>query len=51
MPRDEPGTLDDRTTIDVVAYLLQQNALPAGSQELPPDAEVLKRISTAKSAK
>ena len=50
MPRDEPGSLDDHKAIDVVAYLLQRNALPAGAEELPPDPEMLQRILTVKQA-
>jgi cytochrome c len=48
MPRDEPGRLDENAAIDVVAYLLRQNSLPAGAEDLKPDPEALKRILTEK---
>ena len=34
MPMDSPGALSTQTATDVVAYLLQQNGMPAGSAEL-----------------
>jgi quinoprotein glucose dehydrogenase len=40
MPLDSPGTLGGVSVTDVVAYLLQQNSLPAGSVELPNDASM-----------
>ncbi len=40
MPLDSPGTLGGVSVTDVVAYLLQQNSLPAGSIELPNDASM-----------
>jgi mono/diheme cytochrome c family protein len=34
MPRNEPGKLSEGTYIDIVAYILQENALPPGGDEL-----------------
>ena len=41
MPLDAPGSLSRRQTSDVVAYLLQAGKFPAGSSELPAEAEAL----------
>jgi polar amino acid transport system substrate-binding protein len=39
MPSDDPGSLSEQETVDVVAYLLQENGYPAGKKPLgPPDA-------------
>ena len=48
MPEDDRGSLDDRTVIDIVAYILNQNAFPAGAEELVADAESLKQILIVK---
>jgi mono/diheme cytochrome c family protein len=37
MPGDLPGSLDERTYTDIMAYILQGNGLPAGTRELSPD--------------
>lgn len=37
MPGDAPGSLDDRAYVDVTAYILQANDLPAGKNELRAD--------------
>ena len=37
MPLDRPGTLSSASATDIVAYLMQQNGLPAGNTELPSD--------------
>ena len=37
MPGDLPGSLDQRAYVEVVAYILQANGLPAGKKELRPD--------------
>ena len=34
MPNGAPGTLSEPQYVDIVAYILQQNELPAGKQEL-----------------
>jgi mono/diheme cytochrome c family protein len=44
MPDDEPGTLKPEETADVVAYILQFNKFPAGTDELPADTTRLKTI-------
>ena len=44
MPRDDPGSLEESVYIDIVAYVLQQNAFPSGAEELKSDAETLKSI-------
>jgi cytochrome c len=44
MPRNEPGNLSARNTVDVIAYILQQNGFPAGPAELVPDPSVLEAI-------
>jgi S-disulfanyl-L-cysteine oxidoreductase SoxD len=50
MPQDKPGTLSPDATIDVVAYLLQYNKFPAGTDELKDDPAVLKTIIITKKA-
>jgi len=42
MPKNDPGSLAPEDVADVVAYLLQMNAMPAGTRELPPVADSLK---------
>jgi cytochrome c len=45
MPPGQPGTLSDQEYIDVLAAILQGNALPAGAAtELPADRALLDRI-------
>ncbi len=34
MPPDRPGSLSEKTALDLVAYILQSNNLPAGSKEI-----------------
>jgi mono/diheme cytochrome c family protein len=34
MPADAPGTLSEKTIIDIVAYLLEVNGFPAGTKPL-----------------
>jgi cytochrome c len=39
MPSDDPGSLSEQETLDVLAYLLQKNGYPADKKPLgPPDA-------------
>jgi cytochrome c len=45
MPADDRGSLDDKTTIDIVAWILQQNSFPAGAEDLKADPEALSKIS------
>jgi len=44
MPYDSPGGLEEKTYVDIIAYLLQENGYPAGSAELPTKVDVLKTI-------
>ena len=44
MPKNDPGALAPEQYADVVAYLLKLNAMPAGSAELPPDADAMAGI-------
>jgi S-disulfanyl-L-cysteine oxidoreductase SoxD len=37
MPGNRPGSLDDRTYADIVAFVLEANGLPAGQRELTPE--------------
>jgi mono/diheme cytochrome c family protein len=37
MPADSPGSLRSQVNADIVAYVLQVNKFPAGSEELKPD--------------
>ncbi len=43
MPKNDPGSLAPEDVADVVAYLLEMNAMPAGKRELYPDADSLRR--------
>jgi mono/diheme cytochrome c family protein len=42
MPRNEPGSLESATYVDIIAYILQQNGFPTGASELK--ADLLKSI-------
>lgn len=44
MPQDKPGTLSAEQTVDLIAYILNANQLPAGDAALPGDLELLKDI-------
>jgi mono/diheme cytochrome c family protein len=44
MPADQPGSLDDQSYLDVIAYILQFNGDPAGNEKLLPDADALDQI-------
>jgi hypothetical protein len=44
MPPDFQSIVDDRTKIDVVAFLLHENGFPAGAAELTRDPEMLEQI-------
>jgi mono/diheme cytochrome c family protein len=41
MPADSPGSLRSQANADIVAYVLQVNKFPAGSDELKPDAAAM----------
>ena len=47
MPKDVPGSLDERAYVDVVAYILQSNGYPAGDEALTADRSVLQSIRIA----
>jgi cytochrome c553 len=44
MPYGNARSLDDQTYIDIVAYILQFNGIPAGNQKLEPDVPALEKI-------
>jgi mono/diheme cytochrome c family protein len=44
MPQDNPGSLTRDEVADILAYLLQANALPSGVKELDRRSEYLKAI-------
>ena len=44
MPQNRPGTLSRQQTVDIVSYVLRFNQFPAGKEELPREAQVLKEI-------
>jgi S-disulfanyl-L-cysteine oxidoreductase SoxD len=44
MPADSPGTLTEKQTSDVAAYVLKLNKYPAGTTELSSDLGALKAI-------
>jgi cytochrome c5 len=44
MPADDPGTLNRRAAVDVIAYILHVNGYPLGEVELDRDPQVLQRI-------
>lgn len=48
MPQDGPGRLKDGEYADIVAYLLRLNGYPAGTVELPADAERLQALVIAR---
>jgi S-disulfanyl-L-cysteine oxidoreductase SoxD len=44
MPPNKAGSLDDQAYLDIVTYILRFNNVPAGSQALQPDINMLKQI-------
>ena len=44
MPEDNPASLTDQEYVDVVAYMLSMSRMPAGGDELSPDARGLAHI-------
>jgi hypothetical protein len=44
MPKNEPGSLAPEEYVDVLAYLLKLNEMPAGTVELMPDTTLLGTI-------
>src|SRR5262249_42228009 len=51
MPPTSPGSLDDKTSIDVLTFILKFNGYPAGAEELAADPTALEKISIAPSPK
>ena len=51
MPRDNPGGLNARAYVDVIAYILQANKFPSGSKDLSLNTEMLGQIVIQKSQK
>ena len=47
MPKNDPASLSAEEYVDVLAYVLQMNRMPAGATELPPDSTLLSRIRIA----
>jgi mono/diheme cytochrome c family protein len=45
MPADSPGTLSAQRSIDIVAYILNANGCPPGTDELVPDAAALRALA------
>jgi S-disulfanyl-L-cysteine oxidoreductase SoxD len=48
MPGDAPGSLPPQVNADIVAYMLQVNRFPAGTEELKADPAALKGMALAK---
>jgi S-disulfanyl-L-cysteine oxidoreductase SoxD len=44
MPQTKPQSLDDQAYIDIVAFLLDANGIPAGKQELRTNLDSLRSI-------
>ncbi len=44
MPQNNPGSLKRREYVDLLAYILSLNEMPAGPTELPSDESALKKI-------
>lgn len=44
MPQNNPGSLKRREYLDLLAYILSLNDMPAGREELPATPEGLKKI-------
>ncbi|HXT16409.1 MAG TPA: c-type cytochrome [Gemmatimonadaceae bacterium] len=51
MPGNDPGSLSPDATADVLAYVLQLNRMPPGTNELWPEADSLKKFRIDVSAK
>src|SRR5205807_7640348 len=51
MPQDSPGRLATRQYAEILAYLLQANDCPSGSDDLPNDLEALRDRKSVVEAK
>jgi mono/diheme cytochrome c family protein len=47
MPANEPGTITEQQSADLVAYILKLNNFPAGQEPLPKDVAALNAIPLA----
>jgi PQQ-dependent dehydrogenase (methanol/ethanol family) len=45
MPPDRPGTLGDKRYAELLAFILQENGSPPGTDELPGDPDALKAMA------
>ena len=48
MPQEAPDSLGTPAYVDIVAYLLKSNGGPAGTSELPTEADALRQILVAR---
>ena len=44
MPKNEPGSLDDREYVLAISYILKINGAPPGKTPLPADSKALQKI-------
>jgi len=44
MPPSNPGSVTPAAKVDIIAHLLKANRVPAGTTELPKEADALKQI-------
>jgi mono/diheme cytochrome c family protein len=51
MPKDNPGSLNTRAYVDVIAYLLQANKFPSGARDLSLNTDALAQIVIEKERK
>ncbi len=51
MPKDNPGSLNARAYVDVIAYLLQANKFPSGAKDLSLNTDALAQIVIEKNKK
>ena len=48
MPQNDPGSLDRKQAVDIIAYILQVNKWPAGDADLTEGTDVLNAITIGK---
>jgi cytochrome c len=48
MPDDDPGSLTEQETVDIIAYVIAKNGCPAGEVELEPSAQSLASIKLSR---
>jgi len=51
MPKNEPGSLTPTQSVQVMAYILQENKMPVGKTAMPMDRAVLRGIKIQLSSK